>query len=104
MRLWIPVAGSGVASVVMRQCLSCHGAKLNLGAPMSLVSWSDFQKPSVTDATKQVYVLVGERVQDAMRPMPPKSGGKIAVADRTALVNWTAQGAPALASGAPDCQ
>jgi hypothetical protein len=92
-----------VAAVFMRQCLSCHGETLNLGAPMHLVTWSDLHAPAVSDSSKMVFELVGTRVQDTMRPMPPKMNGKLAVADRTLLVSWADQGAPALASDAADC-
>jgi hypothetical protein len=59
--------------------------------------------PAVTDASKKVYELVGLRVKDTVRPMPPKMNGKIAVADQMVLVSWSEQGGPALPSGAADC-
>jgi hypothetical protein len=92
-----------VASVFQRQCDSCHGATLNLGAPMHLVTWSDLQTPGISDPSKTVHELVAARVQDTMRPMPPRMNGKLAVADRALLVDWSAQGAPALPGSAPDC-
>jgi hypothetical protein len=103
-----PAAGSermpcDIASVLGRQCHSCHGETLNLGAPMHLVTWSDLHGPAVTDPSKKVHELVAVRVQDTVRPMPPKMNGKLAVADRTLLVNWSVQGAPALPSSVADC-
>lgn len=92
-----------VAAVFKQQCLSCHGETLNLGAPMHLVTWSDLHAPAISDPSKMVFELVALRVQDTMRPMPPKMNGKLAVADRMLLVSWGDQGAPALASDAPDC-
>jgi hypothetical protein len=92
-----------IASVLGRQCYSCHGETLNLGAPMHLTTWSDLHAPAVTDPTKKVHEVVAVRVQDTVRPMPPKMNGKLAVADRTLLVNWSGQGAPALPSSAADC-
>ena len=94
---------TSVESLVGTACRSCHAARMVLGAPMSLVTWADFQKPAVSDPSKKVYELVGMRVQDTARPMPPAMDGKISVADRTLLVNWTTQGAPPLASGAAVC-
>jgi hypothetical protein len=92
-----------VEAVVSRSCRSCHAAHMNLGAPMSLVTWADFQKPAVTDASKKVYELVNVRVQDTARPMPPAMDGKISAADRAVVVSWTMQGAPPLAGSAADC-
>lgn len=92
-----------VASVIARQCHSCHGVPLNLGAPLSLVTWSDLHRPGVSDPSKKVYELAAVRVQDTTRPMPPKMNGKLAVSDRTLLVDWCAHGAPALPNDASEC-
>lgn len=92
-----------VAAVFQQQCHSCHGETLNLGAPMPLVTWSDLHAPAVSDSSKKVFEMVAMRVQDTMRPMPPKMNGKLAVAERMVLVSWSSQGAPPLASDAPDC-
>jgi hypothetical protein len=86
-----------------RQCLSCHGETLNLGAPMHLVTWADLHAPAPSDPSKKVFELVSVRVQDSERPMPPKMNGKIAAADRTALASWCDQGAPASPNGAAEC-
>lgn len=92
-----------VASVVGRQCLSCHGSPTNLGAPMPLVTYADFHRPAVTDATKQVYELVGMRVVDTQRPMPPRANGKLAAQDQMVLTTWSSQGGPSLPPSAADC-
>lgn len=91
-----------VAAILNNRCLSCHGMPLNLGAPMSLVTWSDFQKPAVTDASKKVYEMVAMRVQDAMRPMPPGKDS-ISMGDKATLTSWCMQGAQPLAASAPAC-
>ena len=92
-----------VATILFNRCRSCHGSPTNLGAPMSLVTWADLQKPAVTDPSRKVYELVAARVRDSMRPMPPAQDGKIAAADKMRVVDWCMQGAPSLPSGAAEC-
>ena len=70
---------------------------------MPLVTYADFHRPAVTDATKQVYELVGARVVDTQRPMPPRANGKLAAADQKVLMTWSSQGGPALPPSAADC-
>jgi hypothetical protein len=40
-----------VKTVVEARCATCHGAPPAFGAPMSLVTWQDFQRPSPKDAS-----------------------------------------------------
>jgi hypothetical protein len=49
---------------------------------MSLMTWSDLQKPAVSDKSKKVYELVSSRVQDTTNPMPPASAGKLSSCQR----------------------
>lgn len=70
---------------------------------MMLVTFADFHRPAVSDASKQVYELVGQRVADTQRPMPPRANGKIAARDQKVIVDWSAQGGPARASTAAEC-
>jgi hypothetical protein len=92
-----------VADVIKRQCLSCHGNPLNLGAPMMLITYADFQRVAPSDASKRVYQVVGTRVADTQRPMPPRANGKIAAQDLKTLTDWSSQGGPALPTTAANC-
>lgn len=60
-----------VARVIEESCASCHAATPQFGAPMSLMTWADTQRPAVTDPARRVWELMGERVHDVARPMPP---------------------------------
>jgi Copper type II ascorbate-dependent monooxygenase, C-terminal domain len=86
-----------VSQVLATNCQSCHGATPIGGAPMSLVTYADLQKPAVTMPSMKVYELAKVRLNDKARPMPP--GGSIAAADFSALDTWLGAGAqPAPAS------
>ncbi|HEY2734172.1 MAG TPA: hypothetical protein VGI70_09310, partial [Polyangiales bacterium] len=54
--------------VFRNKCQTCHGTDRMYGAPMSLVTYDDLQKPAATDATKKVYQMVSMRIHDANRP------------------------------------
>ena len=53
-------------------CTACHNEQKTAGAPMSLKTYADLMAPAVSDKTKQVYQLVGVRVHDKAKPMPPQ--------------------------------
>ncbi|HEY2733132.1 MAG TPA: hypothetical protein VGI70_04065, partial [Polyangiales bacterium] len=79
--------------VVRTKCQTCHGAMHLYGAPMSMVTYDDFQKPAVTDATKKVYQMVSMRIHDAMRPMPPINNPTLTATELATLDGWIAGGA-----------
>jgi hypothetical protein len=96
-----PAAGGAlpcaISKVLIANCQKCHGSPTAFGAPMSLVTYADLQKPAVTDATKKVFEMALMRLNDKAKPMPP--GGMIADADRTTLTTWLSAGAqPAVAT------
>jgi hypothetical protein len=80
-----------VARVFQAQCASCHSTPPQYGAPMPLTTWADTQRSATSDASRRVWQLVGQRVHDATRPMPPTrlNANDLAVIDR-----WVGQGAP----------
>jgi hypothetical protein len=79
--------------VVRTKCQSCHGASRMFGAPMSLVTYDDFQKPAVTDPTKKVYQMVSARIHDMNRPMPPINQPTLAATELASIDAWIAGGA-----------
>jgi len=87
-----------VSKVLAAQCLNCHGATPIAGAPMPLATHADFHKQAVTQPSKKVHELVKLRINDTMRPMPPVT--VMPAAEKTALDQWLASGAPA--GGAED--
>lgn len=95
-----PTPGAGqvlpcnVATVVGANCQKCHGATPVGGAPMSLMTYADFQKPAVTQPTLKVYQLAKTRINDKAKPMP--QGGIWATpTDFTVLDGWLGAGATA---------
>jgi len=72
---------------------------------MSLKTHADVQAAAVSDPSKKVYQLVGVRVHDTVRPMPPQA--KLTAQQLSEIDAWVAAGAsagsdPACASnGAP---
>src|SRR6266576_1746094 len=51
-----------VKKAVEANCTSCHASPPKFGSPMSLVTWDDFQRPSVTTPSRKVYDLANERI------------------------------------------
>ncbi|MEM6989457.1 MAG: hypothetical protein AAF721_03135 [Myxococcota bacterium] len=81
-----------VADVLAANCWSCHSDPPKFGASMPLASVEDFLVPSISDATRPVYELVGERITSDAMPMP--ADGSLSPEDRAVLVNWVAAASP----------
>jgi hypothetical protein len=71
------------------------------GAPMSMVTYDDLQKPAVSDKTKKVYELVSVRIHAANNPMPPMNYPRLATTELATMDGWIAAGA--LAGADPTC-
>lgn len=83
----------GVKSTLDSKCTVCHNEQKTAGAPMSLKTHADLHVPAISDPAKKVYQLVGTRVHDKMRPMPPQD--KLTPDQLTGIDTWVAAGAPA---------
>jgi hypothetical protein len=81
-----------VADVFARNCKLCHGASPTFGAPMPLVTADNLHAPAVSNPAKKVYEMVGVRIHDPQRPMPPIQ--PLPAADMQTLDAWIAAGAP----------
>lgn len=110
-----PAAGSGtmamgttdalpcdVSTVVAKKCGTCHGKEPIGGAPMSLVTNTDFSREiksvrTLPGTMAKVSELVKKRINDAAMPMPP--GELLPEADRAMLNAWLDNGHPAAAVG-----
>jgi hypothetical protein len=89
-----------VQAVVDSNCRRCHGEAPSFGAPMSIVTYEAMHARAVTRPDLFVYQLVGERIHDVTRPMPPT--GLLSESERAILDAWIAKGAPAGAGTAQD--
>jgi hypothetical protein len=83
----------GVRKTMQAACTSCHNEDKVAGAPMSLLTYDDLQKPAVSDKKRKVYELVKERVHDKDRPMPPQM--KLSDAQLAGIDAWVEAGAAA---------
>jgi hypothetical protein len=85
-----------VEEVVLRRCATCHASSPRFGAPMPLVTWDDFDRPSVTDASRRVIEIVPTRLSDTRAPMPPDM--PLDPVDRGVLDAWLGAGGSARAA------
>lgn len=83
-----------VDAILASGCQKCHGQTPQFGAPMSLVTHDDLNKPAVSNPARKVYELLGERVHDDKRPMPPPPNARLDTAQQKTLDAWIAKGAP----------
>jgi hypothetical protein len=74
------------------RCTACHDGKLTAGAPMSLKTYADLQAPAPSDKSRKVFQLVGTRVHDTVKPMPPQQ--KLTTDELMHLDKWITAGAP----------
>ncbi len=86
-----------VARVLQTSCVSCHAATPLYGAPMPLMTYADTQRAAPSAPSRKVWELMGERVHDVARPMPPT---RLAAADLAVIDAWVAARAPACTTGA----
>jgi hypothetical protein len=92
-----PGGGSFCSTIgVMRShCQTCHGASRQFGAPMSLVTYDDLTKPAFSDPTKKVYQLVGTRIHDTAKPMPPSGNPALQAGEIATIDAFVKDNAPA---------
>jgi uncharacterized membrane protein len=88
-----------VLTIMKARCQACHGAETAAGAPMSLVTYEDFQAEAVLTPGKKVYEVTQARMHDTRRPMPPR--GVRPAAELNVVDSWVAAGAPAPATPCP---
>lgn len=83
-----------VDAVLEQHCRSCHQNPPLAGAVMPLMTWDDLQAPAKSDPTKKVYELVGARIHQDVKPMPPPPNARLTAGDTTTIDSWIAAGAP----------
>jgi hypothetical protein len=92
-----------VSAVLAQQCNSCHSDPPKFGAPMPLVTLAQLRAPAVTDPSKQVYQLVGQRVHDDAKPMPQAPFPRLTASELSTIDAWVASGAPSVPASALSC-
>jgi hypothetical protein len=85
-------AWCGVKKTLDSRCTACHNEQKTAGAPMSLKTYADLQAPAPSDKAKKVFQVVGVRVHDTVRPMPPQE--KLTPEQLAGIDTWVAAGAP----------
>jgi hypothetical protein len=97
-------AGAGAASgdipcdaaqIISTRCTACHQTQPRFGAPMALMTASDFQAASKTSPARKTYELVHERIDptDVAKRMPPTSLPALTEAEKLPLRSWLQAGA-----------
>ena len=81
-----------VATVLAKNCTSCHGSSPVGGAPMALVTYEDLAAASPKGGTYASRSVV--RMKDAAAPMPPGAMPTVAAADVDAFSAWVNSGMP----------
>ena len=85
-----------VQDLVTQECIACHGSTPSGGAPMSLVSRTDFLSHN---ASGQTYGQASvDRMKNTGNPMPPT--GVLSASEIATLENWVQAGMPAGTCGA----
>ena len=75
------------------RCVACHDNQGSASAPMPLMAYAHTQAPAPSDPTRKVYELVGARVHDLVKPMPPQQ--PLTAAELAQIDAWVAAGGPA---------
>lgn len=84
-----------VAKILADNCVKCHSAPPVFGAPMPLTTHDALMASAKSDPASKIYELVGKRIHDATKPMPPPPNAILSASDQKVLDDWIAQGAPA---------
>ena len=84
-----------VASVVSEHCAGCHASTPRYGAPMALMTHTDFTRPAKSDPSRKVFEVMAERIRasDAARRMPPASMPALSAEKLATLDGWLKKGA-----------
>jgi hypothetical protein len=89
-----------VDAVLRAKCQGCHNTTPLFGAPMSLVTYDDTQKPAVTNSAVKVWQMMQTRVHGTTSPMPPIGQTALTSTELSALDTWFSSGAP---GSSPTC-
>ena len=81
-----------VLEVLSANCFQCHDDPAAFGAPMSLADYEDLHVPAPSDLTVPAFEMVGRRIDDPVKPMPPIE--PMSGEDKQVLRTWIAAGAP----------
>jgi hypothetical protein len=89
----------GVQEALVEACQTCHGTELSGAAPMPLTNYDELMAPGISDDSRPMWELVGERINrtDATR-MPPQAFD-ISAEHLDALNAWVDAGAPRAEEG-----
>ncbi|MET0593821.1 MAG: hypothetical protein ABW133_14050 [Polyangiaceae bacterium] len=83
-----------VKTVLDSRCSgACHAAPPAFGAPVSLVTWQDFQRTSPKNASMKIYQSVADRIHRSGTGRMPETGS-LSAAEMKTFDDWIAAGAP----------
>jgi hypothetical protein len=84
-----------VAPVVSKNCTQCHGATPKFGAPMSLMTLTDFHAAAKSDPTRKVFEVMPARLEakEIAKRMPPSTSDALTTIELQSLEAWLSAGA-----------
>lgn len=88
-----------VEPIVRRACLSCHSDPTQNFAPMALTTYAHTRAAS--PAGTSYSQLMGQRVTDSLRPMPPEGWPALTPLEISVIETWVREGAPEGDPGPP---
>ena len=83
-----------VYAVLESKCYACHGNPTERFAPMSLVTWADFQGCHSEKQRVPNFERMRIRINDMHTPMPPIREPQLTQEEREVLNTWAELGAP----------
>ena len=81
-----------VGAIVRNRCAGCHQTPPLFGAPMALLNVDHFQQPAKN--AQKVWEVARTRVD--VGTMPPSTAPQLSAGEKSALLAWLGQGAPAV--------
>jgi len=92
-----------VSAALANACHVCHGRVPANGAPMSLVEPADFQRLRIVRPRISFAEAALMRMNGTKSPPMPPAEYPISEEDKTTLIDWLGQGAPAISRDAATC-
>jgi cytochrome c5 len=85
-----------IQTIFDAKCKQCHQQGGLFGAPMNLASYEDVHAAAKIATGKAVFESIAARIQiEGTGQMPPPNVDQLTPTEKTSLLNWIGQGAPA---------
>ena len=92
-----------IDDIVERRCRMCHSDPPRMYAPFPLVTWEDVQRLRSKKTGEPVYEVIGRRIHDTKRPMPPLPAPSLSDSERADWPKLTGEEIDTLDAWIADC-